>query len=270
MSREISTSIAVVAAAILIGLIVSWVARSGVRRLLTADVDPLDERRQRVATIWSVIRRLIWLVLLIVVVWTLGIIWDIPATPFVAVGSAIGVALGFGAQDLVKDVIAGFFILSEDQFHVGDVVRIGGVSGAVEDVRLRVTVLRDLEGVVHYVPNGSIEVASNLTQEFSRVVIDIPVAYQSPLDEVIELLADEMALLYADEEWGSRMTEEPQMLGVERLGESSVDIRIVLTAVPVYRWDVKREALRRVKSRLDRDGIEIPFPQRTIWQRVAE
>lgn len=263
-------SIGVVIGALLIGLVVSWVARTGIRRLLDADVDPLDERHQRVATIWSVSRRLIWLLLLITVIWTIGIIWDVPSTPFIAVGSAIGVALGFGAQDLVKDVIAGFFILSEDQFHVGDVVRIGGVSGAVEDVRLRVTVLRDLEGVVHYVPNGYIDVASNLTQEFSRVVIDVPVAYQSSVEQVIELLGDEMLLLEADEEWGPRMTEAPEVLGIERLGESSVDIRIVLTAIPLYRWDVKREALRRVKNRLDHDGIEIPFPQRTVWQRTPE
>ena len=267
MSQEVATSIAVVIGAFVTGMVVTWSIRRVINRLLDTGEELLDERRQRIATLWSVARRMIWVLIFIIVVWTIAIIWQVPSTPFLAVGSAVGVALGFGAQGLVKDVIAGLLILSEDQFHVGDVVRIAGVSGAVEDLRLRVTVLRDLEGVVHYVPNGIIDVTSNLTQEYSRVVIDVAISYQSEVDESIAVLADELAQLRADALWGPRMTNDPEVLGVERLSDSSVDLRAVISAIPAYRWDLKREALRRIKLRFDAEGIEIPFPQLTIWQR---
>lgn len=269
MTRDIVTTLSVIGAALLTGLVVAWLGRRAIDKLVSQSDDPLDERRERVTTIWSVLRRVMWVALFIIVVWTVAIIWDVPSTPFLAVGSAVGVALGFGAQGVVKDVIAGFMIVSEDQFHVGDVVRIAGVSGAVEDLRLRVTVLRDLEGVVHYVPNGIIDVTSNLTQEFSRVVVDVGISYGTEVETGISTITDEMTRFWEDEVWGPRMTEEPDILGVERLGESSVDLRVVLTAVPAFRWDVKREALRRIKDRFDRDGIEIPFPQRTVWQRPS-
>ncbi len=266
MSEQIATSIGVLIGALLTGVVITWSMRRVVNRMADTGGDPLDERGQRIITLWSVTRRIIWILVFVVFAWTIAIIWNVPSTPFIAVGSAVGVALGFGAQGLVKDVIAGLLILSEDQFHVGDVIRIAGVSGAVEDLRLRVTVLRDLEGVVHYVPNGIIDVTSNLTQEYSRVVIDAGVSYDSDIDHVIEILDDELALLRADGLWGPRMTEDPQVLGVELLGDSSIDIRIVMSAIPAFRWDLKREALRRIKLRFDAEGIEIPFPQRTIWQ----
>lgn len=222
------------------------------------------ERRQRAETIWVLVRRVILVAILVVVALTIALIWGVPITPFVAVGSVVGVAIGFGAQGLVSDVIAGFFIVAEDQFHIGDVIRIAGVSGSVEDVRLRVTVLRDLDGVVHYIPNGKIEVASNYTQEFSRLVVDVGVAYAADVDGALATLRQELEAFAADPEWADKIIEPPELLGVDRLGDSAVILRSVLTTRPDDRWTVKREALRRIKKRFSTDGIEIPFPQVTI------
>jgi small conductance mechanosensitive channel len=205
-----------------------------------------------------------FLTLLAVTVLTLLAVMDVPIGPLLAASSIIGIAVGFGAQSLVKDIIAGYFILSENQYTLGDVVRIAGVAGAVTDIRARVTVLRDLEGNVHYVPNGLIEVTSNLTQEFAQVVVDVGIAYGEDVDRAIEVVGDEIARFAADEEWLPRFLDEPQLLGVNALGSWSVDLRVLFKVPPDDRWLVKREFLRRIKNRLDAEGIEIPFPYTTL------
>lgn len=220
----------------------------------------------RARTLWSMARRLLVVVFVATAVLTVAAVWSLPLAPLVAVGSAVGVAVGFGAQSLVKDVISGFFILAEDQYHIGDVVKLAGVAGAVVDIRPRVTVLRDLDGNVHYIPNGEITVASNLTQEFAQVVLDVGVAYKEPVDRVMEVIADEIATMTQEEQWAPLILEEPQMLGVDDLGDSAVTIRAVLKVSADDRWLVKREALRRIKNRLDSEGIEIPFPHMTIYR----
>ncbi len=223
------------------------------------------EAAARVETLWSMLRRVLTIVFIAIGALTVAVVLDIPITPLLAVGSAIGIAVGFGAQDLVKSVIAGFFILAEDQYHIGDVVHIGGVTGAVEEIRLRVTVLRDLDGYVHYVPNGEITVATNLTQQYSQVVIDVGVAYKVDVDRALEILGDELRTLAADPDWSEQVLEEPQILGVNELGDSAVTLRAVLKVGADDRWLVKREALRRIKNRFDADGIEIPFPHVTVY-----
>jgi len=222
------------------------------------------ERAQRLTTLWQGIRRVLLIAVLVVVVLTVLAIWQIPIGSFVAVGSVVGVALGFGAQSLVKDIISGFFILAEDQFSIGDVVRIAGVSGTVEDIRLRITVLRDLDGNVHYVPNGEITVSSNLTQRYAQVVVDVGVAYATDVDAALGVMGEVLASM-AEEDDG--VLEEPQVLGVQELGDSAVVLRALLVTAPAERWRVKREALKRLKRRFDDAGIEIPFPQRTVHLR---
>jgi len=203
-------------------------------------------------------------VVVVIVLLTAMNIWAIPITAFVAVGSAIGVAVGFGAQSMVKDVIAGFFILAEDQFGIGDVVRIAGATGSVVDMRLRITVLRDLDGNAHYVPNGEITVASNFTQSYAQVVIDVGVAYHENVDHALDVFGDELRRFAADSDWSAFVLEDPVVLGVEELGDSSVTIRGYLKVAPDRRWLVRRELFRRIKNRFDADSIEIPFPQRTV------
>ncbi len=236
----------------------------GSRRVDSADPVATAERRQRLETLWVALRRVLLIVLLALTALTLLSWWRVPIASFLAVGTVIGVALGFGAQSLVKDVISGFFILSENQFSIGDVVRFGEVAGRVEDIRLRVTVLRDLEGNVHYVPNGWITVTSNLTQEFATVVVDVGVAYDTDVDRALGVLGDEMRRFAADPEWHQLFIGEPELLGVEALADSSVVLRMTMRVRPDSRWPIRRELMRRVKNRLDAEGIEIPFPQRTL------
>lgn len=227
----------------------------------------LAERHQRFVTLWSVIRALLAVAVAAVVVLVLLGIWGIPIAPFLAVGSVIGLGISFGAQDYVKSVIAGFMIIIEDQYSIGDVITVAGVSGKVEKIRLRTTVLRDLEGNVHHVPNGFIDVASNLTQGFAAVVVDVGVGYGEDVDRAIEVVTDEANRLAGDPEWEALFLDEPQVLGVNLLGDWSVQIRVVLTTTPDQRWSAKREFLRRIKKRLDAEGIEIPFPYRTIVEK---
>ena len=248
-----------------IGLL--WVMAARVaRRTITRMTDRDPESGARASTLWAMARRILIVLLVAIAILTVAAVWAVPLTPLVAVGSAFGVAVGFGAQSLVKDVISGFFILAEDQYHIGDVVRLAGVSGAVVDIRPRVTVLRDLDGNVHYIPNGEITVASNLTQEFAQVVLDVGVAYNESVDRTIEVIADELEAMRQSEEWAARILEEAQMLGVEALGDSAVTIRSVMKVGADDRWLVKREALRRIKNRLDAEGIEIPYPHLTIYR----
>ena len=242
-------------------LVVARLARGVVNRMAQQG----GETGARAETLWSMMRRVLMIVFVAVGALTVAVVVDIPITPLLAVGSALGVAVGFGAQDLVKSVIAGFFILAEDQYHIGDVVGIGGVIGAVEEIRLRVTVLRDLDGYVHYVPNGQITVATNLTQQFSQVVIDVGIAYKVDVDRALEILGDELRALATDPDWSDRVIEEPQILGVNALGDSAVTLRAVMKVGADDRWLVKREALRRIKNRFDADGIEIPFPHVTVY-----
>lgn len=238
-------------------------------RTITRMTERSPEAGARATTLWSMSRRLVVVVLLAVVVLMTAAVWEVPLTPLVALGSALGVAVGFGAQSLVKDVISGFFILAEDQYQIGDVIKIADVAGSVVDIRPRVTVLRDLDGNVHYIPNGSITVTSNMTQEFAQVVLDIGVAYKESVDRVIEVIGDELTKLRNDDEWKDRIIDDPQILGVDDLGDSAVTIRSVLKVGADDRWLVKREAQRRIKNRLDAEGIEIPFPHLTVYRGDA-
>ena len=254
------------ALAVAVGILLLYLI---IARLLRGIVDRIAEKggdsAARAETLWAMLRRVLLIVFVVVGALTVAIVVGIPITPLLAVGSAVGVAVGFGAQDLVKDIIAGFFILAEDQYHIGDVVKIAGVAGAVEDIRLRVTVMRDLDGYVHYVPNGQIQVTTNLTQQFSQVVVDVGVASKVDVDHALDVFGDELRKLAADAEWSGMILEEPQILGVDALGDSAVVLRGVMKTGADDRWMVKREALRRVKNRFDAEGVEIPYPHLTLY-----
>jgi small-conductance mechanosensitive channel len=261
--------------AVLVGTIVLWwvfvrLVGRAIDRMARGDDIEAVERRQRAETLWKAGRKVAAITAAVIWLLTVMNIWDIPITPFVAVGSAFGVAIGFGAQSMVKDIISGFFILAEDQFGIGDVVEIAGVTGTVVDMRLRVTVLRDLDGNVHYVPNGEITVASNFTQSYAQVVIDVGISYGESVDRALEVFGDELLRFAVDPDWSNSVLEEPVVLGVQELGDSSVTIRGYLKVAPDKRWLVRRELFRRIKNRFDADSIEIPFPQRTVHIANAE
>jgi small conductance mechanosensitive channel len=205
------------------------------------------------------LRRALLLAVVIVALLTiLSGVWRLPITPFVAVASALGVALGFGAQKLVQDVIAGFFMLLEDQFRIGNLVSMAGVTGEVQDIRLRVTVLRDANGTIHYVPNGEVKVSTNLSEGYARVFVDVPIATHSDVEAAITAVSSELAQLSEDQRWHRRLLEEPSVLGVESWTDSSLVVRSVARVNPSDRNEFQREALRRIKSRFDREGIDVP------------
>ena len=177
----------------------------------------------------------------------------------------VGVAIGFGAQSLIKDLIAGLFIILESQYRVGDVVRISDVSGLVEDINLRRTVLRDLDGAVHVVPNGEIRVASNFTREWSRVNLNVSVGYREDLDHVISVINRVGKELAEDPQWGPLILKAPQVLRVDDLASSGVGIKILGDTKPIRQWDVMGELRKRLKKAFDEEGIEIPWPHTKVY-----
>jgi small-conductance mechanosensitive channel len=186
-------------------------------------------------------------------------------TPVIAGVGIVGVALGFGAQYLVRDLIAGFFILIENQYGVGDVVKIADISGIVEDVNLRRTILRDLDGIVHSVPNGEIRVASNFTKEWSRVNLNISVAYGEDLDRVTAVLNKIGQEMAEEPYWKEALLTAPQVLRVDAFEDSGIAIKILGETKPIRQWEVMGELRRRIKRIFDEEGIEIPWPHTKVY-----
>ena len=187
--------------------------------------------------------------------------------PIIASAGIIGIALGFGAQSLVKDFLSGVFMIFEDQYGVGDVVDLGEASGTVEAVTLRVTRLRDVNGTVWYVPNGEILRVGNMSQNWSRAVVDVCVAYGEDLDRVKRVLTEVAHDLWDDDEFRELIIEEPEVTGVEMLAADSVNLRVMIKTLPMEQWAIARELRQRIKARFDHEGIEIPFAQRVVWHR---
>jgi len=189
----------------------------------------------------------------------------ISIAPILGAAGVVGLAIGFGAQSLVKDYFSGFFLLLENQITQGDVVRIAGCDGLVEDVTLRYVRLRDYDGNVHYVPNGLIGTVTNMSQGFAYAVIDVGVAYRENLDEALDVMHAVATSLRAEPEWHGRLLEPVEMVGVERLDDSAVLLRCRFKVRPLQQWSVRREYLKRIKSAFDARGIEIPFPHLTVY-----
>ena len=185
--------------------------------------------------------------------------------PILTGAGIVGLAVGFGAQTLVKDLISGFFLILENQVRVGDVATINGTGGLVEQINLRTIVLRDLQGIVHVFPNGAIERLSNLTKDFSYSVIDVGVAYKEDPDVAIAALTEIGAELAADPKHQLSILEPLEILGVEAFGDSQVTIRVRIKTLPLKQWEVGRELRRRIKKGFDARRIEIPFPHLSVY-----
>ncbi len=192
---------------------------------------------------------------------------DLNLAPLIASAGIAGLAIGFGAQSMVKDFLAGIFIIFEDQFGVGDIVDTGLAMGKVEEVSLRTTRLRDQSGTLWIVPNGEIQRVGNTSQLWSNAVIDVEVAYETNLDYAIKVIKDTLDEIWKENDPRATVIAEPDVLGVDRLGDSSVVIRAVVKTEPAEQWVMGRIARKRLKEALDEAGIEIPFPQRTVWVR---
>lgn len=226
------------------------------------------EKRAKTLTqiVWHILRVTLGAVAVMMVLGQLGL----QVGPILAGVGIAGLAVGFGAQSLVKDIITGFFFMLENHYRVGDVVRTAGVAGRVETITLRVTTLRDLQGRVHVIPNGQIDTLTNFTKHWSRAVLDIGVAYKEDVDEVMAVLAEVGEELRQDKDFKELIMEPMKMMGVEDFGESQVTIRMFFTTQPLKQWDVSREFRRRVKRAFDEHGIEFPFPHRTIYMGTGD
>ncbi len=189
--------------------------------------------------------------------------------PLIAGAGIVGIALGFGAQTLVRDFLSGLFMLFEDQYGIGDVVDLGDATGTVEAVSLRVTRLRDVNGTVWYVRNGEILRVGNMSQNWARTVLDISVAYHEDLARVRRILEEVAHDLWEDEDFKGRVIEEPSVWGVQDLAADGVTVRVALKTAPLEQWAVAREMRQRIKARFDHEGIEMPFAQRVVWHRDA-
>ena len=224
-----------------------------------------QEFQKRTQTLASIIRYVS--VITILLVGTMMVLkeFGIEIGPLLAAAGIVGLAVGFGAQSLVKDVISGFFILLEDQIRVGDVVQIAGKGGLVEKINLKTTILRDLAGNVHYVPNGHIDVVTNMTKDYSRYVFDIGVAYRENVDEVVEVIKEVDEELRNDPEFKDDILEPIEVLGLDQFANSSIIIRARTMTKPIKQWRVGREFNRRLKKKFDERNIEIPFPHVTLY-----
>lgn len=226
-----------------------------------------DERLREdtlISTISAAIRVVVWVITTLLILSEIGI--DI--APLLAGAGIAGVALGFGAQSMVRDFLAGMFILLENQYRVGDVIRIntGEVSGRVEKVTLRTTILRDMDGMQHHIPNGVISIATNMTMDFSNINLDIGVSYDTDmtkLEKTVNKVGQEMA---EDEEWGKKIIEAPKFLRINDFSASAITIKVVGKTEPMAQWSVAGEYRRRLKTAFDKADIEIPYPQSVIHQ----
>jgi len=224
-----------------------------------------EELDKRAHTLSSFLNPAIGAIIIIIAIFMILSELGIDITPLLAGAGVAGIAVGFGAQTLIKDFIGGIFVVLEDQYDVGDVVRIAGIAGLVEDISLRRTVLRDLDGIVHSIPNSEVTTASNYTRDWSRVNLDIPVAYGEDLDRVTEVLNKVGEELAEDDVFGPMIIGAPRVLRVQNFGDSGIDIKMLAETKPLKQWDVTGELRKRVKKAFDKEGIEIPWPHVKLY-----
>jgi small conductance mechanosensitive channel len=224
----------------------------------------------RAETLGRVVRYLIAMVVsAVAVMLVLGEV-GVSLAPILGAAGVVGLAIGFGAQSLVKDYFTGFFLLFEDQIRTGDVVTIAGIGGAVEDITLRHVRLRDYDGNVHFIPNGLVTTVTNKSRSFAQSVVDIGVSYRENVDEVMAVMAEVGATLRQDPAHAARILDDLEIAGVERLDDSAVVLRCRFKVAPSQQWTVRREFLRRLKATFDARGIEIPFPHLTVYAGVGK
>lgn len=257
-------------------LVAGWIVVRAVRILLRRLAERLLQRgrvegelpaesTKRADTLVRLLRQavliVLWVMIGLIVLREVGV----EITPILASAGIAGLAVGFGAQNLVRDVISGFFLILENQVRIGDVAVVNGTGGLVEQINFRTIVLRDLEGVVHVFPNGSVNTLANRTYGWSAYVMDIGVAYKEDVDRVTDVMrkvADEMR---TDEHFGPSIIEDIEIFGVDDFADSAVVIKARLKTRPIKQWEVGRQYRRRLKQAFDREGIEIPFPHRSIY-----
>lgn len=267
-------------ARILLIIIIAWAMKGLVKTLLNSlekrlihksriEGEPISETSKRVETLIMLIRQgaslALWIVLLLIILKEVGV----DVAPILAGAGILGLAVGFGAQNLVRDFISGFFFILENQVRVGDVAIINGTGGLVDAVNFRTIVLRDPSGTVHVFPNGTINTLSNMTRTWSAWVFDIGVAYKEDTDRVTEVIKKVGREMREDSDFGPQIIEDIEVFGVNKFADSAVEIRGRIKTRPNEQWKIGREFQRRIKYAFDEQGIEIPFPHCTIYRGEA-
>ena len=224
-----------------------------------------EELAKRSRTLSGLLTNIIGVIIVIVALFMVLSEVGVDITPLLAGAGVVGIAIGFGAQSLIRDILNGLFILLEDQYNRGDVVQIAGIWGLVEEVNLRRTVLRDLDGTVHSIPNGEVTKASNYTKDWSRVNLNIPVAYGEDLEHVMEVINKVGKKLAEDEYFGPKILKAPKALRVDNLGDSGIEIKVLGETKPLMQWEVTGELRKRLKKAFDEEGIEIPWPHVKLY-----
>lgn len=252
---------------IVLGFVGLKLARLLATRLITMFMSHEDdlEIKKRAHTLGSLIRYILSVSIIGVALVMILDECGVQIGPILAAAGVLGLAVGFGAQNLVKDVIGGFFILLDDQIRVGDVVNIAGKGGLVEGVTLRLIILRDMAGSVHYVPCGQIDVVTNMTKEYSQYVFDIGVSYRENVDEVIEVVKEVGADLRADADYSPDILDDIEIFGLDKFADSAIIIKARIKTKPIKQWRIGREFNRRLKAAFDAKNIEIPFPHVTLY-----
>ena len=257
-------------------VVVRWIASKAIDRVVRrAETAPTGHRKpgthtrraQRARSLGSLLKSITTTVVFgIAFVMVLSEV-GMDVAPILASAGVLGLAIGFGAQNLVKDFLSGVMMMIEDQYGVGDAVDLGEAVGTVENVGLRVTRVRDVDGTVWYVRNGEILRVGNQSQNWARTVLDISVSYAEDLDQVRRVLTEVAHGLWEDEDFKDVVIEEPEVWGVQNLGPDAVVVRVTLKTAPMEQWNVARVMRERIKDRFDLEGIEMPLPQRVVWHR---
>lgn len=253
----------ILAATFILLFVARWIANRICNSLVRHKDD--NEFKKRVDTLSSVVNYIIKVFIILMSCMLILPEFGIKIAPILAAAGVVGLAVGFGAQSLVRDILSGFFILLEDQIRVGDWVLLAGNDGFVEKINLRMTVLRDLSGNVHYVRNGFIEIVTNMTKDFSCYVLEIGVAYREDVDEVINVIKQVDEELRHDPEYKDFINKPLEVLGLDRFDDSAVVIKARTTTKPIHQWRIGREFKRRIKKKFNEMNIEIPFPHLTLY-----
>lgn len=246
--------------AVIIGGILIKISKIVIHRIIKVSPQLSERKSKTLNTVaQSIFKYIIYFFVFCHILTKLGI----DVTSLIAVAGVGSVAIAFGAQSIVQDLLTGMFILMEDQFGIGDVINIDGLNGTVESISIRTTRIRSADGNLHIIPNGQIKALTNMSKGFNRAVVDIGVAYEEDTDKVIAVIQDELSRIFK-QKLISGLLKEPQVLGIISLSESSVDIRISADAEVGENWNIERELRRLIKKRLDTEKIGIPYPQRVV------
>jgi small-conductance mechanosensitive channel len=263
--------IAIIVGALVVLVVIVSIVRSRLKRFFEKKI-PEDRLiiRKRTLTFNSVISNLVIVIAFIAAALIVAEQLGISVTPLLAGAGVAGIVVGFGAQNLIKDLINGVFILFEQWYQVDDVVTVGDITGSVERFNLRTTMIRDIEGTIHYIPNGEISMLGNRTQLWSRAVVEVGVHYDEDSDKVVEVLEEIFNEIMVDKKYKNMILERPSILGdngISELGDSAIVFKMVCKVKPGEQWNIGRQLRKRIKDRFDKIGIEIPYPCTNIYMR---